>query len=65
MKIVCIHFLGFDGLYKIYGITAFEDNGAIVYGWKKYYDVIHGVGNKNSFTLKIILSISVYPNPMN
>ena len=53
LKIICTHFLGFDGLYKIYGITAFEENGAIVYGWKKYYDVLHGIGDKNIFALKI------------
>ncbi|MEP6794585.1 MAG: T9SS type A sorting domain-containing protein [Saprospiraceae bacterium] len=53
LKVVCTHFIGFDGRYKINGITAFEDNGAIVYGWKKYYDVVHGVGDKNIFALKI------------
>ncbi|MBK9984859.1 MAG: T9SS type A sorting domain-containing protein [Saprospiraceae bacterium] len=53
LKVVCTHFIGFDGRYKINGITAFEDNGAIVYGWKKYYDVLHGIGDKNIFALKI------------
>lgn len=53
MKIVCTHFIGFDGQYKIFGITGFEDNGAIIYGWKKYYDVEHGISDKNAFALKI------------
>ncbi len=53
MKIICTHFLGFDGLYEINGIKAFEDNGAIVYGWKKYYDPLHGIGDKDIFALKI------------
>ena len=78
MKIVCHQFIGFDALYQIYGITAFEDNGAIIYGGKKPYG--EPSGDEDIYALKIgnecelsttatngpehqLHSISAYPNP--
>ncbi len=53
LKIVCDHFVGFDAIYKIIGITAFEDNGAIVYGYKMPYGSDESSGDKDLFAMKV------------
>ncbi len=53
LKIVCDQFIGFDAIYNIAGITAFEDNGAIVYGYKIPYGSNVMTGDKDIFAMKV------------
>ena len=79
LNIVCNHFIGFDKLYRINGIKAFENNGAIVFGWEapkfgsSWSDQVdiyaYKVGENcelvtsNNDSDDISFSISAYPNP--
>lgn len=79
LNIVCTHFGGFDKLYRIYGITAFENDGAAVFGWYApfgYHDFdeeidIYAVKVSENCELSTSiggvqqnnLSITAYPNP--
>src|SRR5687768_8606845 len=79
LNIICNHFIGSDMDYRINGITAFKDNGAIVFGWRMGQFEDHFYGKEDIYAYKvgencelvtstedskeISFSISAYPNP--
>ena len=78
LNVICQHFLGYDGYYRIFGLRAFESGGAIVFGSRirDGHEVNEGediyairVGENCELPVTAIedplqlVSISVYPNP--
>lgn len=78
LNVICQHFLGYDGYYRIFGLRAFESGGAIVFGsrLRDGHEVNEGediyairVGENCELPVTAIedplqlVSISVYPNP--
>ena len=79
LDVMCQQFLGYEGLYDIYGIRAFESGGAIAYG-SRVRDGLEYNGGEDIYAIKIgenceltttstsgpdhqLISISAFPNP--
>ena len=79
LEIQCTHFGGFDKLYRIYGINAIPNDGAIIFGWKAPFGQNWEPGKQDIFAVKVTdncelttaigdpasetISITAYPNP--
>ena len=72
LNLLCNQYIGFDAFYRMYGITATQDGGAMIYGTKitdTYDSYILKVGPNCDLPTSMkdspepIVSLSVYPNP--
>ncbi len=72
LNLLCNQYIGFDAYYRMYGINATQDGGALVFGTKitsTYDPYILKVGPNCELPITAIenpdnfISISIYPNP--
>jgi|SRR5687768_7719732 len=79
LNILCQQYIGFDAFYEIYGLLAIENNGVVIYGWKKpkeeplfselqdVYAIKLGENcelvTSTENHLKPVYTISAFPNP--
>lgn len=79
LEIQCTHFGGFDKLYRIHGIKALPNDGAVIFGLKAPYGNNHYTPGWDIYAIKVTdncelttalgdpsseaISITAYPNP--
>ncbi|MGB3080142.1 MAG: T9SS type A sorting domain-containing protein [Saprospiraceae bacterium] len=53
LNIICNHFIGYDAIYRLFGITSLGENGAIIYGWRLPKGFSINGGGEDIYAIKV------------
>ena len=53
LNVICNHFIGYDAIYRLFGIRSLGENGAIIYGWRLPKGFSVNGGGEDIYAIKV------------